>query len=239
MVQTAIQRSFAPIKKYMPGWIHRPIRRMATVFLGPFLFYYRKGYFRSAMKSAAVSRSGQPLPWYTYPAIDFLKCRDFRGKRVLEFGGGQSTLWWANVADSVVTMEGDKDWYDVIKEQIPDNVDLNHVSMKDRESNVRDVEAVLEDKAYSHYDVIVIDGLHRYQMAKIALRRVANDGIIVCDNAEGYGFYEVFKESGMNRVDFFGNAPGVVLPHSTSIYFKPSSFAFSPEHPIPVFSKDS
>ncbi|MFT6408402.1 MAG: hypothetical protein ACJAQ6_001820 [Arenicella sp.] len=53
---------------------------------------------------SAVARDVSAIPWYTYPSIDFLKFRDFSNKTVLEFGGGQSTLWRASKASSVVTL---------------------------------------------------------------------------------------------------------------------------------------
>ena len=186
----------------------------------------------------AVSKYGKPLPWYTYPSIDFLKYRNFDGKIILEFGGGQSTLWWAKRAKHVVTIEGDKKWYEKIRDKMPDNVHLHHASIENREINVAQVNDVLESEEYSTYDVIVIDGLYRYEMITIAIRLMAEDGIIICDNAEGYGFYEGFKETTLNRVDFFGNAPGVVLPHCTSIYFNSSSFVFSSKHPIPILATE-
>lgn len=110
--------------------------------------------------------------------------------------------------------------------------------MKNKDMNVSQVNKVLDAKQYSAYDVIIIDGLFRYEMIEIALPLMKDDGMIICDNAEGYGFYEGFKESGLNRVDFFGNAPGVLLPHVTSIFFKSQSFAFSSEYPIPVLAKE-
>jgi hypothetical protein len=76
--------------------------------------------------------------------------------------------------------------------------------------------------------------LYRYEMIEIACDLLAIDGVIVCDNAEGYGFQDGFKERGLNRVDFYGNAPGVVHPHCTSLYFNPSSFVFDPAFPIVV-----
>jgi hypothetical protein len=75
-------------------------------------------------------------------------------------------------------------------------------------------------------------------MIDIAVSYLKEDGVIICDNAEGYGFYEGFKERAFSRVDFFGNAPGVVLPHSTSIYFSPTSFIFRATFPIPVIAKE-
>lgn len=238
MTQTAIQKTFAPIKKLLPRWLSNPIRSVATAFLTPALYSYQTGHFLSSFKMAAVSKNGEPLPWYTYPSIDFLRYRNYDNKAVLEFGGGQSTLWWAKRAKYVVTLEGDEDWYEKIKSHMPENVDLNYVSMENASVNVAQVKDILGSKQHSTYDVIVIDGLYRYEMIGIARDLVAEDGIIICDNAEGYGFYDGFKRSGLNRVDFYGNAPGVVLPHSTSIYFRSSSFAFDAGIPIHVIAKE-
>jgi len=239
MTQTAIQRSFAPFKKLLPSWIWNPIRSLGTALIGPTLFAYRTGYWRSAFKRSAVSRNGRPLPWYTYPSIDFLKYRNYEDRIVLEFGGGQSTLWWAERAKNVVTLEGDREWYEKIKGSMPDNVDLSYVSMESKEANVSQVKESLSKKGYEKYDVIIIDGLYRFEMIDISINMLKEDGIIICDNAEGYGFYKGFKERGMNRVDFFGNAPGVILPHSTSIYFSPTSFVFKASYPIPVIAKEA
>jgi hypothetical protein len=239
MTQTAIQKSFAPFKRFLPSWAWKPIRSIGTAFIGPILAAHRTGYFRSSLKMAAVSKKGQPMPWYTYPSIDFLKYRSYEDKTILEFGGGQSTLWWSGKARHVITLEGDRQWYEKIRSQMPSNVDLCYVSMENSDINVSEVMRTLESKQNSKYDVIVIDGLYRFEMISIALSRLADDGIIICDNAEGYGFFEGFRDSGLWRVDFFGNAPGVVLPHATSIYFRPSScFIFDAKYPIPVIAKE-
>jgi hypothetical protein len=208
------------------------MRTVGTAVMTPFLFSYRTGHFRSSFKMAAVSKAGDPLPWYTYPCIDFLKCRPFEGKTVLEFGGGQSTLWWAKRAHAVVTLEGDKEWYEKIARRMPPNVELHHVASENATTCVDQVEEVLRLKPYSQYDIIVIDGLYRREMIEIALRLMAPDGMIICDDAEGYGFYEGFKASELNRVDFFGYPPGGSLPHATSVYFGCASFGFSSTHPI-------
>ena len=238
MTQTIIQKSFAPFKTYLPKWLYNPIRSTLTACVGPFLSAYRSGYLLSCFKMAAVSKSGNPVPWYTYPCIDFLRFREFESKFVLEFGGGQSTLWWAERAKSVVTLEGDLDWYNKIKSRMPGNVDLYHVSMENDVINYSSARHILESLKRAKYDVIIIDGLYRSKMIPIALNLVSDDGMIICDNAEGFGFYEGFRGSGLNRVDFFGNAPGVVLPHCTSVFFKGSSFAFNYRFPIPVVATD-
>jgi hypothetical protein len=238
MVQTAIHKTLAPVKGLLPVWLSNGVRCIATAFLTPVLYSYRTGHFLSSFRRVAVSRRGAPLPWYTYPSIDFLKYRNYSDKTILEFGGGQSTLWWAERARQVVTIEGNHDWYLQLKAQIPANVDLNCVSMENASVNTAQVREVLASKRPSKYDVIVIDGLYRDEMVDIAVSVLAEDGAIICDNAETYGFYDGFKKSGLNRVDFYGNAPGVILPHCTSIYFPSPSFVFNATTPIHVIADE-
>ncbi len=40
--------------------------------------------------------SGLVQPWYTHPALDVIEKWDLKGKRILEWGAGLSTLWWAD-----------------------------------------------------------------------------------------------------------------------------------------------
>jgi hypothetical protein len=238
MTQKILQKAFKPFKDYFPSWIWNPLRSILTAILTPISFSLRSGHFRSSFKRVAVSEKGDPIPWYTYPCLDFLRYRSYEGKRVLEFGGGQSTLWWARRAQHVVIFEGDKDWYDKIKGRMPANVDIFLVSMESQGQCVSEVNHILEAHNYGNFDVIIIDGLYRFQMIDTARKVMADSGAIICDDAEGYGFYEGFKDSGLNRVDFFGYAPCVVLPHCTSIFFGNRSFLFNPQHLIAVIAKE-
>jgi len=238
MTKTIFHKIFSPLKKILPRSLANFFRSIGTAFIGPIRKAYRSGYYLSTFKMAPVTRQGKPLPWYTYPAIDFLKYRDYSGKNVLEFGGGQSTLWWAEQAEQVVTFEGDNSWYQEIRDNMPDNVELIYVSMDDRESNINKINESLTALSNLNYDVVIIDGLYRIFMVPIAVKYLSNDGIIICDNAESYDFNDKFKDSDFQRIDFFGNAPGVILPHSTSIYFKRSSFVFKLDYPIPNIAKD-
>lgn len=237
MTVTAIHGAVRPIKRFLPRWVWNLIRRVAAAILAPLLFSYRTGHFRSSLKLVAVGRRGEPLPWYSYPCIDFLKHRSYDGRTVLEFGGGQSTRWWARRASRVVTLEGDRAWYQRIARSMPPNVALHHVDESNPVSCARQVEEVLASSPYQKYDVIIIDGLWRTEMIDIALRRVADDGMIICDDAHGYGIQPAFQASGLHRVDFFGYSPGGVLPNVTSIFFQPSCFGFSATHAIPVAAR--
>jgi hypothetical protein len=109
---------------------------------------------------------------------------------------------------------------------MPTNVDLQLVQGDSPEARVARIQQVLAKDPAERFDVIIIDGLDRRWLVPIACERLAPNGIIICDNSEGYGFHEAFLGRGIDRVDFYGHAPGVILPHCTSVFFKGSAFVF-------------
>lgn len=232
-MKTAIQKVFAPLKVMLPGFIWRPIRALATGLATPVVFSRWTGHFKSSLREKAVSRRGDPLPWYTYPCIHLLQHTDFKGRRVLEFGGGQSSLWWAANAEAVVTIECDAAWHSELVKMIPGNVQLHHVSAADEGRFLGGVQAVLAGAGTEAFDVVVIDAEFREVLVPIALAALKPGGALICDDAESYGFHEATRHLDIQRVDFFGHSPGVVLPHCTSVYFKDRCFLFATQKRIP------
>lgn len=52
------------------------------------------GWLKSFKTKMPIDAKGNPVPWYTYPAIEFLEQLDFTNKIVLEYGSGNSSLYW-------------------------------------------------------------------------------------------------------------------------------------------------
>lgn len=228
-----LTRAFAATKTFLPTPVSSFLKSVASAAAGPMIWAYRTGFLRSCFARAAVSRKGSALPWYTYPAIDFLRFRNFQSRSILEFGGGQSSVWWAKRARNVLTLEGDPAWFERIRTQMPENVKLVLVPMPDVRTNVEAVARVLETQENPRFDVAVIDGLYRREMVDFALKYRSADGVVICDNSDGYGFHERLQDSGLSRVDFHGNAPGLALPNVTSMYFDPGNcFLFDARVPI-------
>lgn len=221
-----VHRAARVFKKVLPSSVFGALRALSTGALTPLAFSLQSGHFRSSLKSKAVDKSGKPLPWYTYPAIDFLSQKEMTNRSVLEFGSGQSTLWWAARAKSVVSFESDADWYNYVRKQVPDNV--TSILTDD---GAADVPAKLDG---STFDVIVVDGLDRLKVALMSVSFLKEGGAVILDNSEGYwgrdGEYPIidfFRANGFSRVDFYGYAPGVILPSCTSLFFKDACFLFS------------
>jgi hypothetical protein len=199
---------------------------VSTGILTPVVFSYHSGHFRSSLKSKAVDNSGKPLPWYTYPAIDFLRQKDMADKSVLEFGAGQSTLWWAERAKSIVSFESNRSWYCHLLGQVPAKVRFlwTDGSASNMQSEISE----------SKFDVIIVDGVNRLICAKMSISFLNESGAVIVDNSDCYwgpdGEYpiiEFFRTNGFSRVDFYGHAPGVILPSCTSLFFKDSCFLLS------------
>lgn len=228
MVSTWIQHSFRRARKLLPSPAARFVRGIVTATFTPYIFSIKSGHFRSSLSRKSVSKRGSPIPWYTYPCIDALSNSSFANKTILEFGAGQSTLWWSSVASKVVAFEADPNWMRYIAGQIGKNTAVYFIDVDEKEAQRSRVLEIVGDE---RFDVIVIDGLNRFALIEPSIMLLREHGAIICDNSEGYGFFEGFRNAGFSRVDFYGHAPGVVLPHATSIYFKNSCFIFDNSSP--------
>lgn len=225
-------RVFAPLKRVLPERAARRLRALTIALLTPGYFSYRNGHFRSSLRTRALDPRGEPIPWYTYPANDLLNTKNFSDRSVLEFGAGQSTLWWARRAREVLSLEGDAGWLEQLRPQISENVRLHLVA-----STLEDADAHVGNRSF---DVIIVDGLDRHVACRKAREFVKREGVIILDNSEGYwgpeGTYPImdfFRDQGFRRIDFYGHAPGVLLRHCTSFFFRDDCFLFKgEENPI-------
>jgi hypothetical protein len=175
-----------------------------------------------------MSSRGEPLPWITYPAIDLLATVDFEGRRVLEFGAGQSTLWWRSRGARVISFEDSAEWRRRVQSASP-GADVRLV-----DQDLRDFPDHLRSE---RFDVVMIDGLRRQVAAKIAREVIAPSGCIMQDNSEGFWSddgrrYEIVELlADFQRVDLYGFAPGMWKRHCTSIYYRDSCFLFQNARP--------
>jgi hypothetical protein len=229
---TLIHRIARPIKKILPESVWSPARAYATGIFTPFRFSTTTGHWRSSLRRAACDSTGKAIPWYTYPAIDFLHQRDFRDKAVLEFGGGQSTIWWAARANHVLTIEEDEAWFKRIASEAPTNASVHHLAVDGGTRAIVEIRQLVGNLHPEPFDVVVIDGHLRCELVCFALEKLSPSGAIIFDNAEGYGFYNETKWRSLQRIDFYGFAPGVSLRHCTSILFDRNTFLLDPQIPI-------
>jgi hypothetical protein len=186
------------------------------------------GYLRSVATEKPVDRDGQPVPWYTYPAIEYLKQLDFSDRTVFEYGCGHSTLFWGARAAQVVSVEHNPLWYQLVRTKLPGNCTLIHEPQSD------DYAAAI-DRFNQQFDVIVVDGLvtgrTRLKCARAAVPYLCEGGMIILDNSDWLPeSAHHLRSAGLIEVDMTGFAPANDYTCTTS-FFLHRAFAFAPLQP--------
>lgn len=186
-----------------------------------YIYQFLRGHSRRNAEGFNVDARSNPIPWWTYPAIDFLNTLDFTNKRVFEYGSGSSTLWWSERSQFVAGVEIETDWHRLVN-----SANLSNVEIRLCEDGGLYPGVI---KHFEHYfDVIVIDGAERYKSAQNAIKKLDPRGFIILDNSEWYPNTASFlRSSGFTQIDFFGFGPINSFPSVTSIFFKPDCHLFN------------
>jgi len=215
-------RVAAVLEKILPERVFWRIHGFVVAFATPVRFGHVSGHFRSSIVHRPMDNQGRPSPWMTYPVINFLEGKDLKDKRILEWGAGQSTMWWAARAREVVSFEADQTWFKFVSGRIPSNVKLGLVDER--------LNKVPPDLLNDKFDIVVVDGLDRVAAARISVDMLAEDGALIMDDSEqpwspqGYPILDFMRERGFQRIDFFGHAPAVIRRHCTSVFIKQRCF---------------
>ncbi|WP_462111246.1 O-methyltransferase [Campylobacter concisus] len=182
-----------------------------------------------------VDGRGSKIPWYTYPAIEFLNTFDFSEKSVFEFGSGNSSAYWAKKAKDVISVEHDKEWFKKVNSGLNNNQTLLL-----REDGEEYEKSILEfDKKF---DVIVIDGIRRPQCS-VLIERCLNyqsdgGGIVMLDNSDWFRETAKYLREKLDliEIDFHGFGPINDYTWTTSIFITRNFKFKSIDNIQPVFS---
>lgn len=180
-----------------------------------------QGWFLSFHHKQPINLAGEPIPWFTYPAIQFLTPRVKADFKVFEFGSGYSTLWFAQRVKSLKAVEGDQTWMNFLQPKLPQHIELVYQAVQDGEDGAYAQEV---KKSGEKYDLIIVDGLDRNNCVKNSLDACSTQGVIILDNSER-DIYEPGKklltEAGFKVIDFWGMTPVVSDGSCTSFYYRP------------------
>ena len=176
------------------------------------------GFSRSAASRACVDNNGSPIPWYTYPAIEFLSQFCWQNVSVFEYGSGNSTLYWSARAAQVTSVEHDPQWYNQMQSVYADRGNVSCILQSDPEQYVSSLS--------QQYDIIVIDANWRDACSACARQFVKDGGMIIIDDTERSlsdpEYQRALKlldeDPRFIRVDFSGFAPLVDYPKTTTVF---------------------
>lgn len=181
------------------------------------VFDNQYGHKKSFESKSSINSRGKPVPWYTYPFVDFLDCLDLKKKKVFEYGSGNGSLYFAKKAKKVVTVDHDEFWSNKIKaKKIKTLKSYCFEVKKDYINSIDDIGG--------KYDIIVIDGKYRLPCANLSVKHLNKNGFIILDNSDWYRQTAKFLRSkGFNQIDFTGFGPINYYAWTTSLFLNSSS----------------
>jgi hypothetical protein len=179
------------------------------------------GWINSQRLRTAVDAESQPIPWYRYPAIDFLEPRVTAELDVFEFGSGNSTLWWAARVATVVAVEHDAGWAETVGASAPENVEILMVPLERDGDYCRTPQRI--DKLFH---VLVIDGRDRVNCAIQGMSALREDGVIIWDDSQRRRYrhgLRLLENHGFRRLNFTGLGAIGGTPGETSVFYRPAN----------------
>lgn len=187
---------------------------------------------RSIDEKVCIDKDGQPLPWYTYPAIEFLSQFDYSNKRIFEYGCGYSSSFWAHRAQQVISIEDNEFWYHKWLAEF----NFDNIILKFRPEGPDYYKAITETSDL--FDVIIIDGKCRADCAKGAIHHLNAGGFIILDDSDRVNTSEEYvsaiqtlKKANLLQIDFYGFCPMDNYTKATSVFFS-RDFDFKSIYPV-------
>jgi len=143
---------------------------------------------------------GSPIPWYTYPFVDFLADLNTKDWKVLEFGSGQSTLYWAARSASVLSYENSVKWLEKMRKKSPDNVELR---LFEGEQTLDELPALDFQP-----DLIVVDGWKRGACARRSIEQFGLKPLYILENSDWFPeAAAAMRQAGFIEIRFKGFGP--------------------------------
>lgn len=207
------------IKKYVPRilWtkLFSPIGRLI---FAPYQFFWATGWLRSMFRGTACNAKGEHMPWLSMPAVEYLESIQMTGKRVLELGGGSSTLYFARRGATVYCLEQNANWLAWLRCGLARITNPNIYLFSSLETLAEAVKGQRFDYA------LLDDNPHDKIMDVLFQDSFAIFKVLIIDNTEvpwqerGKDYITKYLTGKSWRIDFTGFALGNCIQQTTSMY---------------------
>lgn len=181
--------------------------------------------------------SNDPYPMVSLPFLDWFNSYDFSDWDMIEFGAGDSTIYFSSKTKNYTSIEHDITYYNIIMSKVK-NVNMQLVTLEDIENGNYDV-------AIGEKTIVFIDSNGNRLKTTKSLISKGKPNIIFVDNSEWYpNQCEFLYESGYIEIPFWGIRfeehqdkctsvfikNGFKLPKKNYKYFNPGSSPGGWEH---------
>ena len=165
---------------------------------------------RSLITFAGVKlfrRYKRGLPWLPYAAIEWIEQHIDKQTRVLEFGAGNSSIFFARRVHSVTSVEASAEWCSRVEEELREE-GLNNVRIITVLPT--DVLAKIQDGSIpvAEHDFVLLDATPREVILEPIISRLGAKSFLAVDNWDRYHYAE-FRQRGCPKpeIEFTDFAP--------------------------------
>ena len=181
-----------------------------------------KGWFRSFSARSAINSLGEPIPWINYPMVQFLTERLPNNISCLEYGSGNSTLFWATKVKMIVSVEHDTLWADYISKKFSN---FSNIQLLQTENNEYYETAPL--KLNTKFQLIIVDGIRRLECISVAQQLLREEGCILVDDTHFSKHKEIFtsmKKYGFKELRISGPKPIQNDYSEATLFYRTNNF---------------
>ena len=205
-------------------------------------------YFFNWKKLAESNSVKAKLPWISFPVIDFLEANLNSNSKVFEYGGGGSTLFFLERAKEVVTVEHNKEWFEILSSNISTNSKWKPLFIEPEPStnfddkrfsdpdayfstekdfvnkNFKKYASAIDTYADGYFDVVLVDGRVRPSCMKHGIPKVKKGGYLILDNSDRPYYLEYFLKHDAylfeEVINYSGPTPFCTWFNRTSVWRK-------------------
>lgn len=181
-------------------------------------YLYEMGWFNSLHTKSSIDLEGYPLPWVTYPFIEFIEPKLNNKMKVFEYGSGNSSYYYALRVRSIEAVEHDFTWF---KRMEGNSVKNLEIIFRDLGNDDKYSRAIKEKNL--KYDIVIIDGRDRVNCIINSIESLSDDGVLVLDDSERAEYsagIEYLLKNNFRGLDFWGVSPGLYYRKCTSLYYR-------------------
>lgn len=148
------------------------------------------------------------LPWFVRGSIEYLESILTSDMVVFEWGSGRSTQWFADRVKSIISIEHQKKWYDIVAMYLKKR---NNAKLLLIEEKHPDYPKVISGYADETFDLVVIDGRRRVECFKEAVSKIKTNGYLLFDDVQRSRYNaakSLFRSWPNQEFKYAGNAQG-------------------------------
>jgi hypothetical protein len=206
-----------------------PARRKRVGDLFSALWHARRHHLADWVRSCFGRRNPfrERMPWLSWPCIDYLEEQVKPGMRVLEYGGGGSTLYFLSKGCQVTTVEGHPDWGSAIRDRAAQFGTAERLNVRIVDTRGEDPSSmesyITAARSGGPWDLILVDGSFRRECLAEAKHCLSATGFLIFDNTHLPDYADAHKLAPeFQRFVFKGLGYGRPAPTETTVFLRPS-----------------